>query len=85
MLTEVGSVASGGSQARWVADAMSAFRLHYPAVKAVVWFDVPYTETADFRFGGAALHQLALTLTEPYWRPRLRMVAVRTSQAVHGR
>jgi hypothetical protein len=39
MLSEVGSVAKGGDESRWIESLAADLPHDYPAVKAVVWFD----------------------------------------------
>jgi cellulose synthase (UDP-forming) len=89
MVSELGSVAVGGNQQKWVAAALARLRLAYPGVKAVVWFDTPVPGAGDLSLGPGSLAAVrASTVAEsPYWRthPRLLAAARQGSQSVDRR
>lgn len=73
MISEIGSVDEGGSQAVWVTETLDRFRRKYPAVRAVVWFDAWYNVGVDFRLGDRSRRALVKALAHPYWsRPVAR-------------
>ena len=79
MISEIGTVSSGGDAGRWVADALLRVRTEYPAVRAVVWFDAPYSRYVDFSLRGRAAAALrAMSREAAYYRPALRLIETRT-------
>jgi len=85
MITEIGTVARGGDPVAWISGTMTAFRASYPAIRAVVWFDLPYTTGVDFRLGARARTALARALADPYWRGEVRTAPLDTPAALPDR
>jgi hypothetical protein len=84
MITEVATVQQGGDQAEWVTQTMDLFRRSYPAVRAVVWFSNRHSPSIDFRLGKRGERALGRTLTNPYWRPRLRVAPLDARPPMSG-
>ena len=66
MIAELGTLAQGGDQAAWVADAMTYYRQVTPEVKAVVWLD--FDVNVDYVLDPAATRALAQAARNPWWR-----------------
>jgi len=49
MIAEFGSLAVGGDRAAWYRDALSSLRLEYPAVRALVFFQVADDQTVTYQ------------------------------------
>lgn len=68
MISELGTVQSGGDIARWMQDLDNALVTRYPKVRAVVWFDDMYPGGIDFRVRGAAADAMRGTFgLRDYW------------------
>jgi beta-mannanase len=74
MVSELGTVGTGGNSSAWVGATMRRLRAEYPLVKAVVWFDARYPGGIDFRLGSREGAALAAVTSTPYWEPELRLV-----------
>jgi hypothetical protein len=74
MVSELGTVGTGGNGSAWVGATMRRLRAEYPLVKAVVWFDARYPGGIDFRLGSREGAALAAVTSTPYWEPELRLV-----------
>jgi hypothetical protein len=63
MIAEIGTVErgprTGQTKAAWIADAMTAIRLRYPAFRAFVWFEQNNGSGQDFRIRSAAANVTA--------------------------
>ena len=69
MLAETASAEPGGSKAQWIDEAARGIEYDFPALKALVWFNV--AKEADWRVDSSsaslsAFRNLALS---PYFNP----------------
>ncbi len=76
MISEIGTTATGGDAASWIRDALGRLREAYPRVKAVVWFDSPYSSAVDFQLSGRAADVFRSEIAgSGYWRQAPRIVS----------
>ncbi|MCC6313134.1 MAG: hypothetical protein IT337_03915 [Thermomicrobiales bacterium] len=74
LIAEMASVEQGGSKAVWVRDALgAAIPLHYPAIRAVVWFNerkIEFNQTVDYRIDSSSPAAQAFmdAARNPYYR-----------------
>jgi cellulose synthase (UDP-forming) len=74
MVSQIGAPAAQGSSAAWIGRALRRIPGSYPLVKAVVWFDAPYSRRVDFRLRGAARAAFDAGVQAPYWRQSPRIL-----------
>lgn len=72
MISEIGTVSTGGNAAGWVRDSLRRLRKKHAEVKAVVWFDHTYPGGVDFRLRGRRGKALASETRRDYWRPTIQ-------------
>ena len=72
MISEVSSAEAGGSKAAWIASAARTLKMRFPAVRAVVWFNID--KEADWRVdsSASALHAFRALAADPYFGARLQ-------------
>jgi len=77
MISEVSSAEEGGSKAAWIASAARTLKTRFPAVRAVVWFNID--KEADWRIdsSASALRAFRALAADPYFRARLQSPLVR--------
>jgi endoglucanase len=77
MISELGTVDTGGDGGRWVRRTLRRLEAAYPKVRAVVWFDARYPGGIDFRLGPAQSRALAGAAegASPYWADDLEIVS----------
>lgn len=75
MVSEVSSAEQGGSKAAWIASAALALETRFPAIRALIWFDVD--KEADWRADSspAALRSFRTLASEPYFGGPVRLSA----------
>jgi hypothetical protein len=49
MVAEFGTLGVGGDRAAWFRDALTAFPSRYPAVRALLFFEVPRDQTVTYQ------------------------------------
>jgi beta-mannanase len=75
MISEIGTVTTGGDAARWTRRSLARLRDGYPRIKAIVWFDSRYPGDIDFRLRGDMATALRTALDDSqYWDQPLRLV-----------
>jgi hypothetical protein len=77
MISELGTVDTGGDGAVWVRTTLRRLEAAYPRVRAVVWFDARYPGGIDFRLDPAQSEVVAGAAegASPYWAPELEIVS----------
>jgi hypothetical protein len=83
MVSQIGVAATRESSAAWIGRALRRIPSGYPLVKAVVWFDAPYSRRVDFRLRGAARDAFDAGVQAPYWRQQPRILAARAEDQPH--
>jgi cellulose synthase (UDP-forming) len=85
MISEIGTVTSGGNEGWWISDAMRRFATEFPLLKAVVWFDSPYAGEVDFSLAGEASAAMTEALTTtPHWASTPAVVSLEPVIPVSG-